>query len=210
MYVRTRMTANPYTITPDSTINDAFGLMQEHSFRRLPVVVNGKVVGIVTEKELQKISPSQATSLSVFELNYLLSKTTVASAMTKNPITVQADALLEEAAVLMRESNVGALPVMEGDRLVGIITETDIFDAFIDLMGFKESGSRITIAAKDIPGAMSEVTKIISSFGMNITHMAVYRGASGTSDMVVRVNTKNTKELEKELEEKGYKIVHSM
>jgi len=123
------MTSNPYTISPDATIAEALDIMRSHKVRRLPVVKSGKLVGIVTEREMLEVSPSKATTLSVFELNYLLAKTKVSAVMTKDVITISPDALLEEAALLMRDNTVGALPVVENGKLVGIITETNIFDA---------------------------------------------------------------------------------
>ncbi|MGD9569759.1 MAG: CBS and ACT domain-containing protein [Sedimentibacter sp.] len=207
MYVQNRMTKNPITITANAPISDAVALMKEKNLKRVPVVDGDKVVGILTQSDIQKVSPTKATSLSVFEINYLLSKLTVKEAMTKKVITIDADSLLEEAAVIMRQNRIGTLPVVEKGKLVGIITESDIFDAFIDLMGFKDVGSRITVEAKDAPGAMAEMAEIYKSFGANITHIAVYRG-EGTSDVVIRSNAASTDDLEKKLIEKGYKIKH--
>ncbi|HOJ12640.1 MAG TPA: CBS domain-containing protein, partial [Clostridiales bacterium] len=152
MNVKSRMTSNPYIISPDATIAEALEIMRKNNIRRLPVVKNGKLVGIVTEREMQEVTPSKATTLSVFELNYLLSKTKVSAVMTRDVITVSPDSLLEEAAVLMRDNRVGALPVIQDDRVVGIITETNIFDAFIDLLGFRDSGTRISVEVEDSPG----------------------------------------------------------
>ncbi|NLJ57758.1 MAG: CBS domain-containing protein, partial [Tissierellia bacterium] len=152
MYVKNRMTKDPYTTTTSTPISDAVALLKEKGLKRLPVVDGEKVVGILTQSDIQKVSPTKATSLSIFEINYLLSKLTVKDAMTKKIITIEATSLLEEAAVIMRENRIGTLPVVEDGKLVGIITESDIFDALIDLLGFKDQGSRITIEAKDIPG----------------------------------------------------------
>ena len=209
MYVKLKMTANPYTVTPDTNVVDAYALLHQHKIRRLPVVDNGELVGIVTEKELQQVSPSKATALSVYEINYLLAKTKVKDAMYSHPISTTPDALLEEAAVLMRDNNVGALPVVDQGKLVGIITETDIFDAFTELMGIRDIGTRLTVEAKDSPGILSELANIISSFDVNITRIAVYRGEyKGTSDVVIRMSTLDTEKIEQALESRGYKIVH--
>src|SRR5690554_1232791 len=163
MFVRKKMTANPFTISPDKTIPDAQELMAKHNIRRLPVLKNGKLVGVVSKEDILRASPSQATTLSIGEVNYLLAKTKVSQIMTKNPITISPNALLEEAATLMRDHSVSFLPVMDGDKLVGIITESDIFDAFIELLGFREKGTRLTIEAVDAPGIMSKLTSIISN-----------------------------------------------
>lgn len=206
MIVRSRMTSNPYTISPDATIAEALEIMRKNNIRRLPVVKDGKLVGIVTEREMQEVSPSKATTLSVFELNYLLSKTKVSAVMTKNVITVSPDSLLEEAAVLMRDNRVGALPVIQDDKLVGIITETNIFDAFIDLLGFRDSGTRISVEVEDSPGILANVANVIKGFGANITHLVVYRSQTGKSDIVIRVNTTNTDDMISALENQGYKV----
>ena len=112
MYVKNRMTKNPYTIAADAPITDAVALLREKGLKRLPVVDGEKVVGILTQSDIQKVSPTKATSLSIFEINYLLSKLTVKDAMTKKAITIEADSLLEEAAVIMRENRIGTLPVI--------------------------------------------------------------------------------------------------
>lgn len=207
MYVKNRMTKNPITISSNASITDVVALMREKNLKRVPVVDGDKVVGILTQSDIQKVSPTKATSLSIFEINYLLSKTTVKDAMTRNPTTIDADCLLEEAAVIMRQSRIGTLPVVENSKLVGIITESDIFDAFIDLLGFKDVGSRITVEAKDVPGALADISDIFKSFDLNITHIAAYRG-EGTSDVVIRSDAVDTDDLEKKLIMNGYKIKH--
>lgn len=208
MYVKNRMTANPYTITHDAPISEVIELMRSKNLRRIPVVKGQQVVGIVTQTDIQKVSPTKATTLSIFEVNYLLSKTKVSDAMTKDVITISPDALLEEAAVLMRENRIGTLAVVENNKLVGIITESDIFDAFIDLFGAREPGSRITIEALDIPGALAKITKVFEDFNANITNIVAYRGTNGTSDVIIRTKTMNTEPIEEKLKELGYRIKH--
>jgi len=207
MYVRSRMTSNPYTISPDATIAEALDIMRQNKFRRLPVVKGGKLVGIVTEREMLEVSPSKATTLSVFEINYLLAKTKVSAVMTRDVKTISPDALIEEAAVMLRDNDIGALPVVENGKVVGIITETDIFDAFIDLMGARDVGSRIALEATDAPGVLAEITRVIKDYGANITHLAVYRGQAGKSTVVLKVNTLNVDDMVKTLEKEGYTIV---
>jgi len=206
MFVKSRMTSKPHTISPDATIADALELMRKNNIRRLPVVKNGELVGIITEREILEVSPSKATTLSIFELNYLLSKTKVSAVMTKDVITVSPDTLLEEAAVLMRDNRIGALPVLENNKLVGIITETNIFDAFIDLLGFREAGTRIAVEVDDTPGILADVASVIKSYGANITHLVVYRSSSGKSVIVIRVNTTNTDEMVNALEKQNYRV----
>jgi len=206
MYVKSRMTTNPYTIAFDAPITEVIELMREKNLKRVPVVHGDRVVGMLTHGDLQKVSPTKATTLSIYELNYLLAKTKVSDAMTKNVITVSPDALLEEAAVLMRENKISSLAVEKDGKLVGIITESDIFDAFIDLLGFRDVGSRITVQAEDAPGALADIAEIFKELNSNITHIAAYRGSGGYSDLVIRTNAINTDTLEKKLSEHGYKI----
>ena len=208
MYVRNRMTSNPYTIAFDAPVTEVIELMREKNLKRIPVIHGEKVVGMITQGDLQKVSPTKATTLSIFEINYLLSKTKVSDAMTKDVISISPDALLEEAAVLMRDNKISTLVVVKDGKLIGIITESDIFDAFIDLLGFRDVGSRITIQAPDTPGVLADITEIFRDLDSNITHVAAYRGSNGFSDVVIRTNTINTDAIEKRLDEHGYKIDH--
>ena len=210
MFVKNKMTRNPHTISPDQTIPDAHAIMVENGVKRLPVMKNNKLVGIVSREDIQSASPSKATTFSVGEITYLLSKTKIKHIMSKNIVTISPDALLEEAATLMRDQRVGFLPVVEDDKLVGIITESDIFDSFIELLGFREKGTRLTIEAIDEPGIMSNLTSIISKFGANITRGAVYRGEHGKSAIVVGINSMDTSEIEKTIEENGFIILHKI
>lgn len=210
MFVKNKMTANPFTISPDQTIPDAHEIMAAHGIRRLPVMKNGKLVGIVSREDISKYSPSKATSLSMGEITYLLAKTKISMIMTKDPTTISSSALLEEAAILMRDNSISFLPVVDGDKLVGIITESDIFDSFIELLGFRENGTRLTIEADDAPGIMSNLTRIIGEFGANINHVVVYRGSNGKSAIVVGVNSLNTADMEKSIEKQGFKILYKL
>jgi acetoin utilization protein AcuB len=203
MYVKNSMTTNPYVLSPDATIAEAMELMRSKAVKRLPVVKNDILVGIISHSQLLEVSPSPATSLSVFEINYLLAKTKIDGIMTKKVISVSPDMLLEEAALLMRQYKIGGLPVVLGNKLVGIITETDLFDAFIEIMGFRDKGSRIALdIGQDHPGVLAEVTGIIAGFDINITHLAAFR-----SELIVRVNTTNIAEILTAIEAKGYKVV---
>lgn len=210
MFVKNKMTGNPFTISPDQTIPEAQEIMMQHNVRRLPVVKNGKLVGIVSKEDIERYSPSKATALSMGEITYLLSKTKIKQIMSKHLITVSPNALLEEAAILMRDNDVGFLPVVDDGKLVGIITESDIFDSFIELLGFREQGTRLTIEAIDEPGIMSNLTSIIGEYGANITRVAVYRGSTGKSAIVVSLNSFNTAEIEKAIEEHGFTILYKI
>lgn len=210
MFVKNKMTANPFTILHDQTIPDAHEIMAANNVKRLPVMKNGKLVGVVSKEDILRASPSEATTFSIGEITYLLAKTKISQIMTKNPVTISSNALLEEAATLMRDNDVSFLPVVDNDKLVGIITESDIFDSFIELLGFREPGTRLTIEADDAPGVMSSLTSIIGGYNTNITHLAVYRGANGKSAIVVGINSINTAEIEKEIGNKGFKILYKL
>ncbi len=210
MFVKNKMTSNPFTISPTQTIPDAQEIIKNHGIKRLPVVDNGKLVGVVSKGDIVKVSPSKATALSMGEITYLLAKTKISSIMAKNPVTVSPNALLEEAAILMRDNDIGFLPVVENDKLVGIITEGDIFDSFIELLGFREPGTRMTIEVDDAPGILSKLTSIFAKFEANITHVAVYSSAFGKSNVVVGTNSLNTSDIEKSIAEQGGKIVYKL
>ncbi|HEY5586186.1 MAG TPA: CBS and ACT domain-containing protein [Ruminiclostridium sp.] len=203
MYIRNYMTSNPYTVSPDATIADAMELMRTKKIGRVPVVKNGKLVGIITKGKLLEVSPSPATSLSIFEINYLLAKTKIGSIMTKELVTVAPEDLLEVAAVKMREFDIGGLPVVEDDKLIGIITERDVFDAFIEIMGFKDQGSRIAVdIPEDKPGMLAKVAGIIAGFDINISHLALFR-----NQIIIRVNALKTEDIVKALDSNGIKVL---
>ncbi len=208
MFVKQVMSSVPITISPNAGILEAANLMKEKNIRRLPVVKGDKLVGIITEMDILKVQPSQATTLSVFEVNYLLSKTRVADVMAKNPFTVAADATLEEAALIMRENEVGGLPVLDGSKLVGVITESNIFDAFIDLMGLQRPGTRLTIEVLDQPGVLRDIAEIIANYNVNVSSFAAYYPEEGKSILVVRIDTIEVEKICADIEEIGYKITH--
>ncbi|MDD4689551.1 MAG: CBS and ACT domain-containing protein [Eubacteriales bacterium] len=210
MFVKNKMVSNPFTISPDQTIPDAHEIMVKNEVKRLPVMKNGKLVGVVSKDDIERYSPTKATSLSVGEITYLLSKTKISSVMTKEIHSISPDALLEEAVVLMRTNDVSFLPVVEGDKLVGIITASAIFDAFIELSGFKAHGTRLTIESNDVPGMMSKLTSIIAEFDANITNVAVYGGTQGKSTIVIGINSLNTVEIEKSIEKEGFVILYKL
>jgi len=169
------MTPDPVTVAMDTPVSEAIQMLEENRFRRLPVLdEDGMLVGIVTERELQAAMPSRATSLSTHELNYILMKAKVGDILPKRKlITIDADEPLEEAALLMRNNKVGAVPVLSAGELVGIITETNLFDAFIDIMGLREPGYRLEADIKgNPPGVLGQIASIIGKHGGNISHVS--------------------------------------
>lgn len=210
MFVKDFMTPDPVTVAPENSLSDAFALLKEHNIRRLPVVSNGKLVGIVTENDLLKASPSEATTLSVWEMHYLLSRMKIADIMETDLVTVEEDAPLEKAAVLMKENDVAGLPVLnKSGELVGIITESDIFDALIDVMGLGEKGTRITVELENKPGTLLDVVRVIKDFELNIISVATFHGRSPDKrEVVIRVSTTEPEELVNALSERGISVVH--
>ena len=146
MFVKNRMSRHPITVRPETSLYDALQLMRREHVRRLPVLDDaGDLVGIVLEKDLLYASPSPATSLSVYELNYLVSQVTVEDLMTRDVITVDDDCPLEEAARIMADNDISGLPVMRDAKLVGMITESDLFRIFLELLGARVWGLRVAI-----------------------------------------------------------------
>lgn len=211
MFVSKRMTANPVTISPSIGILEAMNLMKNNKFRRLPVTENGKLVGIVTDRDLREVTPSPATSLSVFELNYLLAKMQVKDIMKKKVITIDVDATIEEAALLMYTNKIGGLVVVDAQGGVsGIITETDIFKCFVDVMGLSEGRVRITIEFADKIGALHEITGVFTEMNVNIFSLAVQHLPDGNIEMVIRADTKDVTDVVDKLTAKGYPVVHTV
>ena len=181
MLVGERMSRPPVTIGPEMSIHDALALFKKERIRRAPVIKGGKLVGIVSDKDLLNASPSPATTLSVWEMNYLLSKLTVSEVMTKQVTTVAEDTPIEEAARIMADNKIGGLPVVKGSRVVGIITETDLFKLFIELMGAREKGVRVTAFVEDQPGMLAQVTKSITDAGGNFIAFGQFVGEDANS-----------------------------
>lgn len=208
MFVRWRMTPNPIVIDPETSILDALHIMKEKKIRRLPVVAHEKLVGIVTERDLKEVQSLKTTSLSVFELNYLLAKTPVKEVMTKNPITVTPDTTIEEAAVIMRDNEISGLPVVEDGKIVGIVTETDIFDMLVKLLGFRR-GVRITLSLENRVGAIADLAGIFKDLGINIVSIVVFEEENKKEgNVVVRVEAEETEKIVSALESNGIKVIH--
>lgn len=184
MFVRDYMTREPLTISPETTHPDAVALMRKHRIRRLPVVSKGRLVGIVSEQDLLSNQPSPATSLSVYEIIELLAKLRIQDIMVKPVMTVEGDCPMEEAACIMVSKKIGCLPVMEGEKLVGIITETDIFRALVEVLGGKEPGQRVVLRMPERVGELARLTADIAEAGGNIVAI--------TSSQVLEGNTRES------------------
>ena len=177
MIIANVMTRNPIFVSPDMSVNDARALMTREKIGKLPVLdKNNRLVGIVTKKDLVKAGPSAATSLDMYEISYLLSKLKVETVMERNVLTVQQTEVVEEAARIMADSQVGCLPVMKGELLVGIITETDLFRTFVDMFGARHDGIRGTFQVEEKPGMIAQVSKAIADANGNIVSLVTFDG----------------------------------
>ncbi len=211
MLVKDRMSCNPVTISPDTSVSEALNLMRQSKVRRMPVLDrHGRLVGIVSEKDLLYASPSPATSLNVYEIGYLLSKLKVKEIMTRDVITVTEDAPLEEAARIMADNRVGGLPVMAENKLVGIITETDIFKVLLEMMGAREAGIRFTLRVHDEPGTLSRIAGAIAAVGGDIVALGTFYSSTQHPDhglLVIKICGADRETLEKAISETQAEIV---
>lgn len=206
MYVKDQMTANPVCINEDVAISEAIDIMANNDFHRLPVVdENNHLVGLITEGIISENSAGSATSLSIFELNYLLSKMKVKDIMVKNVETIDPDALLEKAAYKMRLKNIGCLVVMENDVVSGIITHNDIFDAFINLLGYGHGGTRYVLnIPEDKTGVLADVSALFAANGASISNLAVYHNKRGIEVVIIA----DCDSMSDALSENGYNVVN--
>lgn len=206
MYVKDNMVPSPITIGPDSSVSEAIDLMSQNELHRLPVVdAENKLVGLVTESVITSNTPNNATSLSVFELNYLLNKLKIADIMIKDVITIGKEALLEEAATVLRKNDIGCLPVVDDEnKLIGIITHNDIFTAFIDLLGYNHNGIRYVVnIPEDKAGIMEDIARVISKENVSISNLAVYNSTRGIEVVII---TYGYDDVSKKLEQAGYNV----
>lgn len=209
MKVKDRMTVDVKTVGPDTSITEAFRIMKENNIRRLPVIKDQELIGIVTLSDLNQASPSAATSLSIHELNYILAKTKIKDILPRNQqvITIKSNNYIETAAKIMRQHRISGLPVIDEGQLVGIVTETDIFDALIDILGVKQPHSRIDLYVPSGPGSLAEITGIIAARGINIINTVVYYDEKKFRyKTIIRIEELNGMEIAEELKKKATKF----
>jgi acetoin utilization protein AcuB len=186
MFVGSRMKKPVISISPKTSLDEALSIMTKEHIRRLPVInKDGDLIGIVTELELMKASPSGATTLSVWEIKSLLSAYPVEKIMTTDVITVTEDTPIEEAAKIMADKEISGIPVLRGKEVVGIITETDIFKAFLEVFSARDAGIRLTIELENKPGTLSKVANAISGLGGNILSLGSFKTEDNATDQIV-------------------------
>jgi len=207
MLVKHKMTADPICVGPHQTISEVLDMMSNHDIHRLPVVDNGKLVGLVTQGVVAENSPSHLTTLSIHEMNYLLSKTQVKDIMIKKVVTIFPDALIEEAADIMELKDIGCLPVVSKDNtLLGIITSGDILSAFVDFFGYHEEGTRVVLdVSENKIGVISDLAKVFADAGINISHFLI--SSTQDNEFIIRCDDPDKKKIEKLLEAKGFTVV---
>jgi len=184
MLVGERMHKPVITVPPDMPITEALNLMKRERIRRCPVIKDGKLVGIISDKDLLNASPSTATTLSIWEINYLISKITVGEVMTKNVLTINEDTPIEQAARMMADNKIGGMPVLRDGAVVGIITETDLFKLLLELMGAREMGIRVTVLVHERPGELAKITKAIAEAGGDFLAFGVFSGPDTSNRQV--------------------------
>ncbi|MFZ6030615.1 MAG: CBS and ACT domain-containing protein [Chloroflexota bacterium] len=208
MLVGERMSHPVITVSPDTSVHDAFNLMKKERINRLPVIHKGKLVGIVSDKDLLNASPSAATTLSVWEMNYLLSKITVKEVMSKEVRTVTEDTPIEEAARLMADTEVGGLPVVRNQDVVGIITENDLFKIMLELTGAREPGVRVTALIHEQPGQLAKIAQAISDAGGNFVAIGSFLGEGVSNRLLMfKISDLTLPAVERLIEPMAEKIV---
>lgn len=177
MIIERRMTKNPVTITPEASVVEASELMKKEKVHRLPVLDKDKnLIGVISEKDILFATPSPASSLSIHEMAYLLSKLTVRKLMTKNPVTISRTTTVEEAARLMVDQDLSCLPVVEEGKLVGIVSKSDMFKILLELFGARHFGIRLSFLVDDKPGTIAAVSRAISDAGYDIISFGTFMG----------------------------------
>ena len=211
MFVINRMTKNPMTVTTDTKVDEVAHLMKKHNFRRLPVVDDGKLVGFLSDSDLMRVAPSPATTLSRYEINSLLAKICVRDIMKKDVVSVNVGATIEEAALIMYKNKIGGMPVVSNmGAVVGVITETDIFKTFVDVMGLADGKTRITLEVTDKIGVVKDIAEIFGQAGVSIDSLITCKKEDNKYEIVIRGDITNIDDIKAKLEAKGYKVIHTV
>jgi acetoin utilization protein AcuB len=204
------MSKYPLTISPEESLSDAHKYMRDQKIRHLPVVKSDdKMIGLIAEDDLLKAEPSSATSLSVWEIHYLLMEVKVKTVMVKNIITTTEDTPIEEAAHLMLDHKIGCLPVIRDDKLLGIITESDIFRTFMELFAAREKGLRITLECPNKAGELAKITKAVADEGGYISACGTFQlDDTAKGGIILKVRNVDSKILSEALSKiEGSKII---
>ena len=211
MFVANRMAKNPITISAEARVDDAMAMMKRSKVRRLPVVEEGRLVGFLTRQDLAAVAPSPATTLSKYEISALLGKILVKDVMSTNIVSIKSDATIEEAALLMAQNKIGSLPVVsEVGAVVGIITDTDVFRTFVDIMGLAEGKTRITLNVDDKVGVIEGIAGIFAAEGLNIDSLVTCNKGNGKYEILIRGDFPDVEGVNEKLKQHGYDVIHSV
>lgn len=210
MYVGWSMKTNLLTVTPETSVFKARETMDNHKISHLPVT-DGKarLLGIITDRDLKEAWASPATTLSVHELTYVLQRLTVGNIMTKKVITATPDMTIERAAGIIHQNKIGALPVVKHDKLVGIITITDLMELLLTALGMSDDSKRISMLVRDRIGMLTEAAKLMQQADIDIASiMSVpLHGQAEVWQLIMRVDLTNYKKAVKTLEDAGFKVI---
>ncbi len=208
MKVRDVMTWNVVSVSSDTPIMEARKIMEAHNIRRLPVIDRGKLVGMVSKERIARTGPSPATSLSVWEINYLLAKMTVKEIMRKDLVTVQPDTSVEAAIALAQSKGVGALPVVEDHNVVGIVTTNDFFYKILNpVLGIGKPGTRLVVSKGSDIKNLPEVLEIVKKHGMKIISLHSMPPLEGKeADLCLHLDTEDASRIINDLKGKGYSV----
>ena len=207
MAVKDFMTRKVVYVSPDTTVAHTADMMREQGLRRLPVIENDRLVGVVTERTMAEASPSKGASLSIYEMNYLLNKTKIRDIMARDVVTVSPYASLEDAVYAMMKNQVGILPVVEAGQVFGVITEKDVFKAFLEVSGYGEEGIRVIITADDTVGTLAKIVDTISADNLNIKRTVVATRRSGKVAIEIQIDGKaDVTDLREKLIKQGIQV----
>jgi acetoin utilization protein AcuB len=209
MLVKNWMSKNVITVDANDSMFDATKIMKENDIRMLPVMKKGKLAGLITDRDLKRASASDATTLEIHELIFLLSKIKVKEIMTKDPITIPSDYTVEETAEVLLENKISGVPVVDDrGQVVGVITQTDLFKVMVSLTGLKKRGINFAFQVEDRPGSIKALADVIRKFnGRMATILTSYDGVKeGYRKVYIRmynINRSKLEQLKEELMEKG-------
>ncbi len=210
MYVGRIMHTYIVTVPPETPLIKAKDIIAEKRINHLLVVdKNGELIGLVSDRDVKQSWASPATTLSVHELNYLLSQMTVETIMVKKIISISPGTTIERAARIMQENRISALPVMEGGKLVGIITTTDVMEVLLRAIGFGEGSTRFIVLVEDRIGVLSEVAQLLKEHQVNIRSLVTWpeKKYPGIYQLVMRVAAEDGEKAISVLGDGGFKVL---
>ena len=210
MYVGRKMTTDLITVTPDTPLVKARDLLREHNIKQVPVVdQKGKLLGILTDRDIKQAWASPATTLSIYELTYVLQKLTVESVMVRDLITVTPNSTIERAAKILHDRKIGSLPVVEDGKLVGIITSTDLMEVLLDGLGVQEESGRLVVLVRDRIGVLADVCSILKDANISIVSMITLplHQHPGIHELVMRVHSADRDSAVRCLGDSGYRVI---